>query len=58
LDSFTLKGIPPAISGEPQLETTFEIDANGILSVSAKDLGTGNSQKIVISNSKGRLTEE
>lgn len=40
------------------METTFEIDANGILSVSAKDLGTGISQKIVINNLRGRLSEE
>jgi len=58
LDQFSLKGIAPAMAGEPQLETTFEIDANGILSVSAKDLGTGIQQKIVINNLRGRLSEE
>lgn len=58
LDEFELTDIPPAPQGEPQLECTFEIDANGILSVSAKDLGTGKSQKIVISNTKGRLSQE
>lgn len=58
LDEFDLKGISPAPAGEPQLETTFEIDANGILSVSAKDLGTGIQQKIVINNLRGRLSEE
>ena len=56
LDEFELTKLPAAPAGEPKLEVTFEIDANGILSVSAKDIGTGISQKIVISNSKGRLT--
>lgn len=51
LGRFTLTGIPPAPRGVPQIEVTFDIDANGILHVSAKDLGTGNEQKIVITAS-------
>jgi molecular chaperone DnaK len=49
LGKFTLVGIPPAPRGVPQIEVTFDIDANGILNVSAKDLGTGKEQKITIS---------
>ncbi len=51
LGKFTLVGIPPAPRGVPQIEVTFDIDANGILNVSAKDLGTGKEQKITISAS-------
>jgi len=54
---FHLDGIPPAPRGVPQIEVTFDIDANGILHVSAKDLGTGREQKITITASSG-LTEE
>jgi len=54
---FDLVGIPPAPRGVPQIEVTFDIDANGILHVSAKDLGTGKEQKIRIESSSG-LTEE
>ena len=54
---FRLDGIPPAQRGVPQVEVTFDIDANGILHVSAKDLGTGKEQKITITASSG-LTEE
>ncbi len=54
---FRLEGIPPAPRGVPQIEVTFDIDANGILHVSAKDLGTGKEQKITITASSG-LTEE
>ena len=54
---FRLDGIPPAPRGVPQVEVTFDIDANGILHVSAKDLGTGKEQKITITASSG-LTEE
>jgi molecular chaperone DnaK len=50
---FHLDGIPPAPRGVPQIEVTFDIDANGILHVSAKDLGTGKEQKITISASSG-----
>ncbi|MCC5848489.1 MAG: molecular chaperone DnaK [Verrucomicrobia bacterium] len=50
---FSLDGIPPAPRGTPQIEVTFDIDANGILHVSAKDLGTGKEQKITIQASSG-----
>jgi len=53
LGKFQLKDIPPAPRGVPQIEVTFDIDANGILNVSAKDLGTGKEQKIVITASSG-----
>ncbi len=56
LGKFNLEGIPPAPRGIPQIEVTFDIDANGILNVSAKDLGTNNEQKIRIESSSG-LTE-
>merc|ERR1719223_1789837 len=49
---------PPAPRGQPQIEVTFEIDSNGILNVGAEDKGTGKSEKITITNDKGRLTEE
>merc|ERR1719163_2431857 len=58
LGQFELSGIPPAPRGQPQIEVTFEIDSNGILSVGAEDKGTGASEKITITNDKGRLTEE
>ena len=51
LGTFQLDGIPPAPRGVPQIEVTFDIDANGILHVSAKDLGTGKEQKITITGS-------
>lgn len=57
LGRFDLVGIPPAPRGVPQIEVTFDIDANGIVHVSAKDLGTGKEQKIRIESSSG-LTEE
>ena len=53
LGQFNLEGIPPAPRGVPQIEVTFDIDANGILSVSAKDLGTGKEQKIEIKGGSG-----
>jgi molecular chaperone DnaK len=53
LGNFTLDSIPPAPRGVPQIEVSFDIDANGILHVSAKDLGTGKEQKIVITASSG-----
>jgi len=55
---FKLDGIPPAPRGVPQIEVTFDIDANGILHVSAKDLGTGKEQKITITASSGLSKEE
>ena len=58
LGTFKLDGIPPAPRGAPQIEVTFDIDANGILHVSAKDLGTGKDQKITIQDSSGLSKEE
>jgi molecular chaperone DnaK len=58
LGRFHLVGIPPAPRGVPQIEVTFDIDANGILHVSAKDLGTGKEQKIQITASSGLSEEE
>merc|ERR1719389_340655 len=58
LGQFDMSGIPPAPRGQPQIEVTFEIDSNGILNVGAEDKGTGASEKITITNDKGRLTEE
>ncbi|HOT73444.1 MAG TPA: molecular chaperone DnaK [Anaerohalosphaeraceae bacterium] len=58
LGRFQLTGIPPAPRGVPQIEVTFDIDANGILNVSAKDLGTGKEQSIVIQSSSGLSKEE
>ncbi|MBM3271233.1 MAG: molecular chaperone DnaK, partial [Candidatus Sericytochromatia bacterium] len=57
LGKFQLTGIPPAPRGVPQIEVTFDIDANGIVSVSAKDKATGNEQKVTITNS-GNLTKD
>ena len=58
LGTFHLDGIPPSARGTPQIEVTFDIDANGILNVSAKDLGTGKEQKISITGSGGLTKEE
>merc|ERR1711972_525672 len=58
LGSFDLTGIPPAPRGVPQIEVTFDIDANGILNVSATDKSTGKENKITITNDKGRLSKE
>jgi molecular chaperone DnaK len=58
LGTFHLDGIPPAPRGVPQIEVTFDIDANGILNVSAKDLGSGKEQKISITGSSGLSKEE
>merc|ERR1719298_157880 len=58
LGKFELTGIPPAPRGVPQIEVTFEIDANGILQVSAEDKGTGKAESITITAEKGRLSEE
>jgi len=58
LGKFHLVGIPPAPRGVPQIEVTFDIDANGIVNVSAKDLGTGKEQKITITSSSGLSKDE
>jgi len=58
LGKFELTGIPPAPRGVPQINVTFDIDANGILNVSAEDKTTGKSQKITITNDKGRLSKD
>jgi len=58
LGKFELAGIPPAPRGVPQIEVTFDVDANGILNVSAVDKSTGKENKITITNDKGRLTKE
>jgi len=58
LGKFDLTGIPPAPRGTPQIEVTFDVDANGILNVSAVEKGTGKQEKITITNDKGRLSKE
>src|SRR5204863_1487755 len=58
LGKFNLTGIPPAPRGMPQIEVTFDIDANGIIHVTAKDLGTGNEQKIRIEGGSGLKEDE
>jgi len=58
LGKFELSGIPPAPRGVPQIEVTFDVDANGILNVSAVDKSTGKQNKITITNDKGRLSKE
>ena len=58
LGKFELSGIPPAPRGVPQIEVTFDVDANAILNVSAADKTTGRSEKITITNDKGRLSKE
>ncbi|XP_067426383.1 heat shock 70 kDa protein 1 [Thunnus thynnus] len=58
LGKFELTGLPPAPRGVPQIEVTFDIDANGILNVSAVDKSTGKENKITITNDKGRLSKE
>ena len=58
LGKFELTGIPPAPRGVPQIEVSFELDANGILKVSAADKGTGKSETITITNERGRLSQE
>nr|AHF52926.1 heat shock protein 70 [Colaphellus bowringi] len=57
LGTFNLNGIPPAPRGVPKIEVTFDLDANGILNVSARDSSTGKSEKITITNDKGRLSK-
>jgi heat shock protein 1/8 len=58
LGKFELSGIPPAPRGVPQIEVTFDIDANGILNVSAMDKSSGKENKITITNDKGRLSKD
>ena len=58
LGKFDLNGIPPAPRGIPQINVKFDIDANGILNVTAEDKGSGKTEKIVITNDKGRLSKE
>jgi len=58
LGTFELSGIPPAPRGVPQIEVTFDLDANGILNVSAEDKSTGNKNKITITNDTGRLSKD
>ena len=58
LGQFELSGIPPAPRGVPQIEVGFDVDANGILSISASDKGTGKVESLTITSEKGRLSEE
>jgi L1 cell adhesion molecule like protein len=58
LGKFDLTGIPPMPRGQPQIEITYDLDANGILNVSASEKSTGNAQKITITNERGRLSPE
>jgi len=58
LGKFDLSGIPPAPRGVPQIEVAFDLDANGILNVSALEKGSGKAQKITITNDRGRLSKE
>jgi len=58
LGNFEIGGLPPAPAGQPQIEVTFEIDSNGILHVGADDKGSGKSEKVTMTNDKGRLSEE
>merc|ERR1711893_372096 len=58
LGKFDITGIPPAPRGVPQIEVTFEIDANGIMIVSAEDKGTGNKEKITITNDNNRMIND
>ena len=58
LGTFELAGIPPGPRGQPQIEVTFEIDVNGILTVSAEEKSTGTVEQVTITSDKGRLSEE
>merc|ERR1719494_186174 len=58
LGTFDLSGIPPAPRGVPQIEVSFDIDANGIMNVTAKDTSTGKNESITIKNDTGRLSKE
>jgi heat shock protein 1/8 len=58
LGQFEMSGIPPAPRGVPQIEVSFDVDANGILSISASDKGTGKAETMTITSEKGRLSDE
>ena len=58
LGNFNLEGIPPAPRGMPQIEVTFDVDANGIMNIEACDKGSGKKQNLTIKNDKGRLSSE
>merc|ERR1712146_878744 len=58
LGKFQLEGIPPMPRGQPQIDVTFDIDANGILNMNAVEKSTGKEQKITITNDKGRLSAD
>ncbi len=58
LGNFKLEGIPPSRRGVPQIEVSFDVDANGIMNIEAKDKGSGNVQNLTIKNDKGRLSQE
>ena len=58
LGNFKLEGIPPARRGIPQIEVSFDVDANGIMNIEAKDKGSGKVQNLTIKNDKGRLSQE
>merc|ERR1712167_386316 len=58
LGKFNLDGIPPMPRGQPQIDVCFDIDANGILNVSATEKSTGKEQKITITNDEGRLSQD
>ena len=58
LGKFNLDGIPPAPRGAPQITVSFEIDPNGIMRAQATDTGTSKSEKITITNNKGRLSKD
>jgi len=57
LGKFNLEGLPPAPRGTPQIEVTFDVDANGIMNITALEKSTGKSQNITITNQKGRLDD-
>ena len=58
LGEFVLAGIPPAVKGEPEIEVSFDIDSNGMVSVSARDLATGSEQSITVNSTSTLTTEE
>jgi len=58
LGTFTVEGIAPAPRGQPQIEVTFELDVNGVLTVRAEDKGSGKAEQVTITSDKGRLSDE